>query len=377
MTKHEYPFWFFVLLFVIVLYLFFRVFQPFLMIFLWAVILVTTFQPVYHRLVAWTRGREVLSALLMVIALTLLLILPVIFLILSIAQQSIQTYTQISNRLDTSNFQRSALELMHHPVFLKFRDFLARFVDVDQIDLKGALISVLQYISGFLVEQSQKIFSSLAHLVFNFFLLLVATFYLFKDGSRLLQDFRKLSPMHPRREEKIIARFTILVRATLLGTFINGLVQGVMGGLVFFILGLPSPVLWGAVMSFLALVPVVGTFLVYVPAAVYLLSIGSVGRAVFLLIWGGVVGALSDNVLKPVIIKGGARIHPVVIFFSILGGMAFFGFSGLILGPLVTGLALAFLEIYREEFREMLPGTMKLSRGQIEEALRDNPDSEV
>ena len=112
----------------------------------------------------------------------------------------------------------------------------------------------------------------------------------------------------------------------------------------------------------------VGTFLVYVPAAIYLISIGSVGRAIFLLVWGGLVGALSDNVMKPLIIKGGARIHPVVIFFSILGGLTFFGFSGLILGPLITAMTFVFFEL--------LPGTMKLSRDQIEAALRENPDTE-
>lgn len=374
MIKGQYPFWFFILAFLGILYLTYHIFQPFLMVFLWAIILVTTFQPSYRRLVQWTRGRETLSALIMVTALTLLLILPVILLVLSLADQSLQAYNMISSRLDTADFQQSAQDLLRHPAFLKLRGALGRFVDVEKIDLKGMVVSVLQYVSAFLVEQSQHLFSSLTTLLFDFLLLVVATYYLFKHGGQVFQELRKLSPMDPDRQEKIIRRFTALVRATLLGNFVTAITQGTLGGLAFLIVGLPSPVLWGAVMSFLALVPVVGAFLVYVPAAVYLLSAGSTGKAVFLLAWGVVGGVLTDNVLKPQIIKGGARIHPVIIFFSILGGLSFFGFSGLILGPLVTGLALVFLEIYREEFREQLPGTLKLTREQIEAVFRQKPD---
>jgi predicted PurR-regulated permease PerM len=374
MIKHEYPFWFFILAFLVILYLAYHIFRPFLMIFLWAIILVTTFQPVYRRLVGWTRGRETLSALIMVGTLTLLLILPVILLVLSLADQSLQAYNRISTRLDTTDFQQSAQDLMRHPAFLKVRTLLGRFVDVEKIDLKNTMVGVLEYISTFLVDQSQRLFASLTTLLFDFLLLVVATYYLFRNGESVFQQLRKLSPMDPDRQEKIISRFTALVRATLLGNFVTAIAQGTLGGLAFLIVGLPSPVLWGAVMSFLALVPVVGAYLVYVPAAVYLLSIGSTGKAVLLMAWGTVGGILTDNVLKPQIIKGGARIHPVVIFFSILGGLSFFGFSGLVLGPLVTGLALVFLEIYREEFREQLPGTMKLSREYLEAALREKPD---
>ena len=374
MIKGQYPFWFFILAFLGILYLTYHIFQPFLMVFLWAIILVTTFQPAYRRLVGWTRGRETVSALLLVGALTLLLLLPVILLILSLADQSLQAYNLISSRLDGADFQKSAQDLLHHPAFLKLRGLLGRFVDVEKIDLKSMTVSVLQYVSAFLVEQSQHLFASLTTLLFDFLLLVVATYYLFKHGGQVFQEMRKLSPMDPGRQEKIISRFTALVRATLLGNFVTAIAQGTLGGLAFLIVGLSSPVLWGAVMSFLALVPVVGAFLVYVPAALYLLGTGSTGKAVFLLAWGVVGGVLTDNVLKPQIIKGGARIHPVLIFFSILGGLSFFGFSGLILGPLVTGLALVFLEIYREEFREQLPGTMKLTREHIEAVFRQKPD---
>jgi len=133
---------------------------------------------------------------------------------------------------------------------------------------------------------------------------------------------------------------------------------------------MPSPLLWGVVMAFMSLVPVLGAFTVWIPAALYLIAIGSFGKAVFIVVYGLLTVTLADNVLKPLIIRGGSKIHPVVIFFSILGGLSFFGFSGIILGPLVTGLTFVVLEIYREEFQEQLPGTMKLSRAELEDALK-------
>ncbi len=206
--------------------------------------------------------------------------------------------------------------------------------------------------------------------MFRFVLLLVATYYFFKDGEKVVGELRKLSPMDKTREEKIIRKFTDITRATMLGTFSSAAIQGVLGGLAFLLIGMPSPLLWGVVMAFMSLVPVLGAFTVWIPAALYLIAIGSFGKAVFIVVYGLLTVTLADNVLKPLIIRGGSKIHPVVIFFSILGGLSFFGFSGIILGPLVTGLTFVVLEIYREEFQEQLPGTMKLSRAELEDALK-------
>jgi len=369
MMKQDFPLWFFVLILAVVLYLFVRVFAPFFMIFLWATILVITFHPLYRRLRTLLRGRESLAALLMVFGLTLLIILPVILLIANVAQQSVDAYVMYSDALvkQEQNLERT---IMAHPVLTKAKAVLGRFVNFDQIDLGALVIKGLESASGFIVGQSTNFFSGLAGFMFRFVLLLVATYYFFKDGEKVVGELRKLSPMDKTREEKIIRKFTDITRATMLGTFSSAAIQGVLGGLAFLLIGMPSPLLWGVVMAFMSLVPVLGAFTVWIPAALYLIAIGSFGKAVFIVVYGLLTVTLADNVLKPLIIRGGSKIHPVVIFFSILGGLSFFGFSGLILGPLVTGLTFVVLEIYREEFQEQLPGTMKLSRAELEDALK-------
>ncbi len=369
MTKQDFPLWFFVLVLAGVLYLFVRVFAPFLLIFLWATILVITFHPVYRRLRALLRGRDSLAALLMVFGLTLLIILPVILLIANIAQQSVDAYVTYSDALSRQeqNIERS---IMAHPFLMKVKTVLSRFIDFETFDLGTVVIKGLESASSFIVGQSTNFFSGLAGFAFRFVLLLVATYYFFKDGEKVMGELRKLSPMDKNREEKIIRKFTDITRATMLGTFSSAAIQGVLGGLAFLLIGMPSPLLWGVVMAFMSLVPVLGAFTVWIPAALYLIAIDSYGKAVFILIYGLLTVTLADNVFKPLIIRGGSKIHPVVIFFSILGGLAYFGFSGLIIGPLVTGLTFVVLEIYREEFQEQLPGTTKLSRAELEDALK-------
>jgi len=370
MIKKDYPFYFFVLLLVVVLYLFFNVFRPFLMIFLWSTILVSTFHPVYDWLVVKLRGRKTLAAMLMILGLTMVLILPLLIVLAKIAQQSLDAYTLVSQKLNAGgDLQQS---ILRHPAFLQLKRSAGAYIDLDKFDVKTGVVKVIQYMSAFIVDQTTTLFSTAAQLLFNFLLFLVATFSLFRDGDALLREVRKLSPLDRAKEEKILDRFTSVTRATLLGNFATAMLQGLLGGLGFALLGLPSALLWGSVMALTSMVPVLGAFAIWIPTAIYLIATGYVGKAVFLLVWGAMAAGLSDYILKPMIIKGGFNIHTVIIFFSILGGVSFFGFSGLVLGPLVTGLTFAFLEIYREEFSEQLPGTVKLSKEQVAGALRES-----
>ncbi|MBN2432966.1 MAG: AI-2E family transporter [Acidobacteria bacterium] len=368
MIKKDYPFWFFILLLLLVVYLFFNIFRPFFLIFLWAAILVSTSYPIYRKLVRWTRGRQGLCAALMTIAITLIIILPIVLIILVVTQESIEAYRSISSRINTMEIG-TWQQFSQHESVLKIKEFISQYVNLEDLDLKNTVVDVLRYVSSFLVSQSQNIFSGAARTFFQFFLLLVATYYFFREGEAILRELRKLSPLDAAREERVLAKFTDVVSATMLGNFVTAAVQGILGGLGFLIVGLPSPVLWGTVMAFLALVPVVGAFLVWIPAVVYLLYLGAYGKAIFLLIWGSVIVGLSDNFLKPMIIKGKANLHPIIIFFSILGGLSFFGFSGLVLGPLITAMTFVFFEIYREEFKDSLAGTGKLNKQVVESIL--------
>jgi predicted PurR-regulated permease PerM len=153
---------------------------------------------------------------------------------------------------------------------------------------------------------------------------------------------------------EIIRKFRDVSFATFYGSLLTAVVQGCAAALLFWILGIASPLFWGAIVSFVSLVPIVGAFLVWIPMSAYLFLSGNTASAIVLLVGGGVVVSSIDNVLKPIIIRGRTDMHPLLVFLSVLGGMQVFGFLGVLLGPLVVAFFVSFLNFYRLEFSDTL-----------------------
>lgn len=358
LSKDKYPFLFFLCLLLGTLYLTVQIVLPYVMIFVWAILLVTCFHSYYRKLLGLLRGRATLAALLMVVLLTLLLLIPAAVVVVAIANQSVDAYDSIAARLEESHLD-SLDEILTHPSAQKLKAFLGNYVNLDKFNPKAAIASGLQHISSFLVELSKKVFSSVAGFAFNFLLLLVVTYNLFKYGPNILKMIRNLSPLETVKEDRILQKFVDVTQVTMLGSFVTALVQGFLGGLGFLIAGLPSPLLWGAVMAFCSMLPVIGTTLVWAPAVAYLFLTGHTVAGVFLLVWSAVLVGSSDNVVRPMVIRGRADMNPTVIFFSIMGGLSVFGFSGLILGPVVIAVLFVLVQIYKEEFQDQLAAEVK------------------
>jgi len=174
-----------------------------------------------------------------------------------------------------------------------------------------------------------------------------ALFYFFRDRHAFLHLLRSLSPLSPAETEKVFVRVVNTIRATIFGTLLVAVVQGFLGGLMFWGLGLSAPILWGVVMALAAIVPVLGPFIVWVPAAIMLALDGHWEKALVLTAWGGVVVALIDNLLYPIFVGGKLRLHTFPVFIAIIGGLALFGASGLILGPLILAVTAALIDIWR------------------------------
>jgi predicted PurR-regulated permease PerM len=225
---------------------------------------------------------------------------------------------------------------------------------VPEPDLGALAVKALGIVSHFLVSKSAAIFSGITHFVVNFLVMLFALYYLLLRGPEILHELRQLSPLRPEHEEKIIQKFRLMARATFGGSLATALIHGTAGGVIFLFFGLPSPLLWGAVMAFLSLVPVVGTALVWAPLVVYYLLTGAVWKGIILLlVFVGVAGTV-DNLVKPILIRRGTEIDTLWIFLSVLGGIGAFGFLGLFLGPFLVTLLLVLVEIYEVEFRSEL-----------------------
>jgi predicted PurR-regulated permease PerM len=172
-------------------------------------------------------------------------------------------------------------------------------------------------------------------------------FYFFRERYQMLATVRSLLPVSEEEAKEVFKRIAETIHATVYGTLVIVLVQGILGGLMFWWLDLPAPLLWGAVMMVVAIIPVFGTALIWVPAAIFLALGGSWDKALVLTAWGGIVVALIDNLLYPVLVGKDLRMHTVPVFIAIVGGLVVFGASGLVLGPLVLAMTLVLLDIWR------------------------------
>ena len=227
----------------------------------------------------------------------------------------------------------SLLDVRRQPYLGSLIEYLGQYVDLTQIDLMARLTQSLEAISVFFIRQSTAIVSGVAHLLTSFLVMMVTLFFLFKDGSSLVQQLKTWTPLSHRYEELIISKFQEVTSATVLGTLLTALAQGVAGGILFWLLSIPNVVLWGSLMALLSLVPLVGTAIVWMPWVIYLAATGAHVRALLLALAAIFFVGMIDNILRPLLIEGKTRMHTLLVFFSIMGGIGYFGILGMILGP--------------------------------------------
>jgi predicted PurR-regulated permease PerM len=172
-------------------------------------------------------------------------------------------------------------------------------------------------------------------------------YYLFRDGERLRAAAYDIMPLSDDKAHEILNRTGEVIGASVYGVLVIAVVQGVLGGLAFWVLGLPSPLLWGVVMIFLSMIPMLGAFIVWVPAAIYLVLTGDWGKAIMLAVWGALVIGSVDNFLRPKLVGERTRLHELLVFFSVLGGLQVFGVLGIVLGPVIVAITIALLDVLR------------------------------
>jgi predicted PurR-regulated permease PerM len=178
--------------------------------------------------------------------------------------------------------------------------------------------------------------------------MLYLLFFLLRDGRALSKRIQDALPLPPKQERALFSKFTTVIRATIKGSVLVAALQGALGGVIFWLLGLHAPVLWGVVMGLLALLPAVGAAVIWVPAAIYLLAIGDVWQGVVLLIFGAFVIGLVDNILRPLLVGKDTKLPDYVVLISTLGGLATFGLNGFVLGPVIAAMFIASWDIFLE-----------------------------
>lgn len=341
----------FVVVLLVVLYYVFRILQPFLTALVWAAVLATVFHPVYERL-AHRLQRPRLASALACVLLTVAIVLPVMLLLILLAGESLEAYRLVQAKIQEGAWH--GLDSLRQAVAYQWLRTKLLALGLPEPDLREMAVQVVRSLSQFLVSHSSDVFAGFTRFVFNFVVTIFGMYYLFLSGAEILRELRQLSPLRREHEEAIISKFKEITLATFEGNLLTSALQGAAGGLVFFLFGLPSPLLWGAVMAFLSLVPLVGTALVWGPVVAYYLITGALAKGFALLaVCAGVVGSI-DNLVKPLLIRRRAEIPTLWVFVGVLGGVGVFGFLGFVLGPLMVAVLFALIEIYKVEFRSEL-----------------------
>lgn len=331
----------------LLLYLTYLILIPFASPILWAVVLVIVFQPVYRRLLQRLGEKSGLTALLLTIAVITAVMVPAVLCGWVLTREAASFY-QAAERFYQ---QEGVAGIASHPAVMAGRAFWDRvslpFTRLG-FDLNALLLSSLSAVSGFIVDNLKGIALNLLSVTVNFFLTAFTFFFLLRDGEGIVRGLQALLPLERKHAEVLFSRLYDAVSAVVRGTIVTALAQGILGGVGYWTFGVPYPVFLGLATALLSLLPVGGSGLIWIPAAIYLFLEGSWIRSLFLLAWSTLVVSTADNVLKPALISGGTKLPTLFLFFGMLGGLQVFGILGFILGPVLLVALSTFLEIYAE-----------------------------
>jgi predicted PurR-regulated permease PerM len=282
----------------------------------------------------------------------LVLFVPTVIFVGSLAQQALELYQ--TARGTAFSEQINAL-LRDSRLLERVNNILADYsYAVTGDEIRNAVTEIAKFVGLFLYEQARAIASNTLAFVINFFMMILVIFFLLLDGKRLVSYIVDLSPLPSEQEQKLIGRFKQMTGAILIVNGLSGLIQGVLGGLAFWIFGFNSAFLWGVVMALLAFIPIFGIGAIFVPTAVYLFVNGRISAGIFFLVFYIVVTGVTEYVFKPKFVGRQVNIHPLLIFFAIIGGLKLFGILGIIYGPLVVMTFLTLSDIYLANYQRLV-----------------------
>ncbi|MBI4122074.1 MAG: AI-2E family transporter [Parcubacteria group bacterium] len=343
--------WFLILLLAISTYFAYVIFKPFLTVIVLAGVFASLLYPVYKWFRAKLKGRESLAALVTVVVFVLVILLPIANFIILLAHESSTTYTVLQEKMTSGEFND-----VYSRTLESLRSFQANyfsFIDLASFDIKKFVLDLGGQLNKFVIAAGASFILGTTQLLTNIFFLLLTMFFLLRDGRAFVERVSALTPLSNRYDQKLFDKFREVSRVTILSSLVTAVVQAGLGMIAFAIIGFPVLFL-GAATFMAALIPVIGTALVMVPCLIVLAIMGKWASFLFLAIWALVVIGGSDNIIRAWIIKGSSQIHPLLVFFSIFGGIAAFGFAGIIFGPLVLAIILTVLHIYELEYQHVL-----------------------
>jgi predicted PurR-regulated permease PerM len=351
-TSRNHTLWPFLACFILSIMLLGWLLLPFISIIVMAAVVTGLFHPIYRMLGQKIRLRPSAASLLTCGLIFLILFVPIVFFVGILTQEALGLYQLAKEAV--SNDQIISL-LANSRVLEKINLALAKFqFRITGEQLQQAISEVGKVVGLFLYEQARAIASNTFAFLVNFFLMLLVIFFLLIDGARLIGYIIDISPLPREQEQKLIGKFNDMAGAILIGNGLSGLIQGVAGGLVFWIFGLQSSFLWGVIMGLLAFLPIIGIGAVLLPAAAFLFLKGRIGAGLFFVVFYVVLSGGVEYAFKPRLVGQRVQMHTLLVFFSIIGGLKLFGILGIIYGPLVVTAFLTLADIYQASYQRLV-----------------------
>lgn len=325
---------------VIGIYLCYRMALPFRSALAWALALAVLFTP-FHQWMEVKLRHSNLAALISVALISLIVVVPTTFVGQRLVQEANKGAEIIEGKVSSGEWSRA---LKREPRLAPLVERIER-----ELDLPGTIKTFAAWMSA----TAGSFLKGSAFQVIDFCLTFYLLFYFLRDRRLTLHAFRQMSPLTRSEMDQMFHRVGDTVHATIYGTLAVSFVQGLLGGLMFWVLGIPSPLLWGVVMALLAIVPILGSFVVWIPVALFLAMDGSWGKSLILVLWGVLVVGTVDNLLRPVLVGNRLKLHSLLAFMSVVGGLLLFGPAGLILGPVALTITSVLLKIWTSRAREI------------------------
>ncbi|MEX2499025.1 MAG: AI-2E family transporter [Wenzhouxiangellaceae bacterium] len=344
--------------------------KPFFAPLLWACIIAVLFHPMQLWLESRWGNRPNRIALATLTTCVVLVVIPVMLLLASFVQQGVSVYQQI----EAQEIQPGQYIDQVRDAFPALQALIDRF-EIDMSTVREHTADAAMTASRFFAQNALAVGQGTFSFVLKLALMLYVAYFLLRDGRVLVENLVRALPLGDARERMLFRKFAEVARATVKGNLLVAMVQGALGGLIFWILGLPAPLLWGVVMTVLSLIPAVGAGLVWLPAAIYLYAVGDWIAATVLIVYGLIVIGLADNILRPILVGRDTKLPDWMVLLSTLGGLALFGINGFVVGPLIAVLFIAFWQIFGKEFQRQ-PDTDGQTDEDPDGAEKPTPDAQ-
>lgn len=358
-TSPDIMLWFFLALFLLSIVLLGWLLLPFLSVLVMGAVVTGIFNPVYRRLCSMLRPATASAATCVLVF--FVLFVPIMLFVGVLAQEAYGLYHMARSAV----FSDQIRTLFQSSAALEKINSLTAHVNIELTgdQLHNAVSEAGKVVGLFLYQQASAIASNILNFLVYFFFMLLVIYYLFIDGDRLISFIVDLSPLPDNQDEKLIGKFKDMAGAILIGNGVGGLIQGTLGGVVFYLFGLKSAFLWGVIMALLAFLPIVGVGVVFVPAAAYLLLSGRIGAGIFFLVFYAILSGGTEYLFKPKMVGRRVQMHTLLVFLSIIGGLKLFGILGIIYGPLVITAFLTLSDIYHASYQRLVEATRPESNG--------------